>query len=195
MLGRVVEREDRRLAVRTSVPRTLLAALASALAVALGAYLCAGSLVPSVFANPFFSPSARVLVFAAGAAVLFFGFALAFYLGRLFSFRRPIVEVGPGGIVDRSSALGAGFVAWEEVEAVGVRRFLGQRFLAVRVKDAQTLLARQSPPLKRWLMGINRRITGAPVNVPLGALAVREEVLLREIDRHLPRRGRSPGPG
>ena len=163
----------------------LLGALASALFVALGAYLCARSLLPGVFANPFFYIPARVLVFAAGAAtVLFFGFTLAFSLGRLLSWRRPILEVGPDGIVDRASALGAGFVPWEEVEGVGVRRVLWQRFLAVRVRDPRTLLARQGPA-KRWAMCFNQRITGAPINVSLGALAVGEKELVERTARYL----------
>ena len=42
-------------------------------------------------------------------------------------------------------------------------------------------------PAKRWLMGISVRIAGTPVAVPLRALAVREDVLLGEIGRHLRR--------
>ncbi len=117
VLGGTVSREDGRLVVRTSLSRTLPAALASALFVAMGAYLCAGSLLPSLFANPFVSPSSRIFVFVAGAATtLFFGFTLAFFLSRLFSLRRTIFEVSSEGILDRSSALSAGFVPWEKVE-------------------------------------------------------------------------------
>ncbi len=176
-----MSREHRTLVVKADPLRMLLGALASTFFVALGAYLCAGSLLPGVFANPYFYPPARVLVFAAGAAtVLFFGFSL----GRLLYRRRPILEVGPEGMVDHASALGAGIVPWEEVEGVGVRRFLGQRFLAVRVRDPRALLARQGPA-KRWAMRFNQRITGAPINVPLGALAVGERELVERTARYL----------
>ena len=188
MPGGNVERENGRLVVRPSIPTTLLGATGSALFVAAGAYLCAGALVPGVFAEPPASPLSRIVVLTAGAAnLLFFGFALALLLGRLLRPRRPIFEVGPKGILDRASALSAGFVGWEEVEDARVRRFLGYRYLGVRARDARALLARQGP-VKRRLMGLNRRIVGVPVAVPLSALAIREDVLLREIRRHLRRR-------
>ena len=188
MPGGNAEGENGKLVVRPSLPTTLLGVLGSALFVAGGAYLCARALVPGVSAEPPASPLSRIAVLAAGAAgLLFFGFALVFLLGRLLRFRRPILEVGPEGILDRASAVSAGFVGWDEVEDVGVRRFLGHRYLGVRVTDARALLARQGPA-KRRIMGFNQKLIGVPVAVPLSALAVREDVLLREIGRHLGRR-------
>ena len=193
--GGNAEGENGRLVVRPSLPTTLLGVLGSALFVAGGAYLCARALVPGVSAEPPASPLSRIAVLAAGAAgLLFFGFALVFLLGRLLRFRRPILEVGPEGILDRASALGAGFVPWEEVEGARVRRFLGPRLLAVEVRDERALLARQGPA-RRLLMAVNRRILGTPVLVPLGLLAVGEDTLLREIERHLSRSRAARGSG
>lgn len=45
-------------------------------------------------------------------------------------------------------------------------------------------LARQGPA-KRWAMRFNQRITGAPINVPLAALAVGEDELVERAARHL----------
>ena len=184
--------------MRTSPGTMVLGALFSAFAVAMGAYLCAVPLDLVAVANPPASAPARLLFLAAGAAnLLFFGFCLAFYVGRVARFRRPIFEVGPEGIFDRASALGAGFVPWEEVEGTRVRRFLGPRLLAVELRDARALralLARQGPA-KRLFMGVNRRLVGTPVLVPLGLLAVREDALLREIERHLSRRRTGAGRG
>ena len=190
MLGGAAGREGGRLVVRTSPGPLALGALFSAFAVAIGAYLCAAALGLVAVANPPASASARLLFLAAGVPdLLFFGSCLAFYLGRLAHFRRPIFEVGPEGILDRASVLGAGFVPWEEVEGARVRRFLGPRLLAVELRDARALralLVRQGPA-KRLLMALNRRLVGTPVLVPLGLLAVREDTLLREIGRHLSR--------
>ena len=169
----------------------VLGSLGSAFAVALGAYLCAAGLGLVAVANPPSSAPARILFLAAGASdLLFFGFCLAFYLGRIVRFRRPIFEVGAEGILDRASALGAGFVPWGEVEGARVRRLLVSRVLAVEVTDERALLARQGPA-KRLLMCVNRRIAGTPVLVPLGLLAVREDTLLREIEKHLLRSRRA----
>ena len=183
------------LVVRTSVGPMVLGSLGSALAVALGAHLCAAGLGLVAVANPLSSAPARLLFLAAGASdLLFFGFCLAFYLGRIVRFRRPIFELGPEGILDRASALGAGFVPWEEVEGTRVRRLLGSRVLAVEVTDERALLARQGPA-KRLLMGVNGRIVGTPVLVPLGFLDVREDTLLWEIEKHLSRSRGAGGPG
>ena len=187
VVGRAADadRENGRLVVRANLPTTLLGALGATFFVAVGAYLCVGSLVPDMFVEPFAFPSRRIVAFVVGAAdLLFFGFALIFLVGRLFRFRNPIFEVGPDGILDRASALSVGFIPWEEVEDARVRRLLVLGYLAVRVRDARALLTRQGP-VKRRLMGLNQRIIGTPVAVPLSALAVREEELLRKIRRHM----------
>ncbi len=78
-----------------------------------------------------------------------------------------------------------------------MRRFLRPRLLAVELRDARALralLARQRPA-KRLFMGVNRRLVGTPVLVPLGLLAVWEDALLREIERHLSRSRRRTGAG
>ena len=192
MLGGAASREGGRLVVRTSLGTMVLGALGAAFFVALGAYLCAVALGLVAVADP---PASRISFLAVGAAdLLFFGFCLTFCLGRIARFRRPIFEVGPEGILDRASALGAGFVPWEEVEGARVRRCLGPRLLAVEVRDERALLARQGPA-RRLLMAVNRRILGTPVLVPLGLLAVGEDTLLREIERHLSRSRAARGSG
>ena len=209
MLGGNASRDGGGLVVRTSVGPMVLGALFSAFAVALGAYLCAAALGLVAVADPPASAPARLLFLASGASpraprrgrlaagasdLLFFGFCLAFYLGRIVRFRRPIFEVCAEGILDRASALGAGFVPWGEVEGAWMRSFLGQRLLAVEVTDERPLLARQGP-VKHLLMGVNGRIVGTPVLVPLGFLNVREDTLLWEIEKHLSRSRGAGGPG
>lgn len=48
------------------------------------------------------------LVCAVG--VLFFGWGLVHFLGQLLFFWRPILEIGPDGVVDRASGVSVGFV-------------------------------------------------------------------------------------
>jgi hypothetical protein len=197
----VVGREGGRLSVRTSIPRAAFVALGSALFVAAGGLLCgAGLYVPlsllrDAWMLPFAGMSAFTLVVSVLvscfylllglASIVFFGPALIFSLGRLLFFRRPVLEVGPEGILDRASAVGVGFVRWEEVKDVRPAVFHGQRFIAIRVRDEQTLLERQNL-IKRLIMRLNRRyFTGTIANVPLLMLAIPEEELLAEIEPHL----------
>ena len=188
-----ISRESGKLSVRTSIPRTALMALGSALFVVAGGAICAVVLNVLLIETAGMSSLAlavTVLVdsfyLVAGlAAIVFFGFTLLFSLGRLFSFWRPIFEVGPEGILDKASAASVGFVPWEEVKDVRPGTVGGQRFMKVWVKDEQALLQRQNL-MKRLVMRLNRRyLTGTIVNVPLTALAIPEEDLLAEIKPHL----------
>ena len=186
MLGANTKREDGKFVVWSSLLKMLFVAFASTFFVAIGGYLCAGFFVSS-FGPPFSQPLVLVVRMA---DLLFFVFCLVFSLRRVLHFRQPIFEVSPEGVLDRASALGAGFVPWEEVREVEVRWLLAQRVLSVGVRDTRAFLARQSPP-KRWLMGLNTRIVGLPINVPLSALAVRADVLLGEIGRNIRRAKRN----
>lgn len=109
--------------------------------------------------------------------VLFFGWALIHFLGQLLFFRRPVLEIGPDGILDRASGVSVGFVPWEEVGSVEPYRFRGQRFVTIRVENGRELIARQNP-LKRLLIKANRRYfhTGE-INIPLNVLAIPDDEL------------------
>jgi len=197
MSSRVASREGGKLSVRTSIPRTALMALGSALLTAAAGALCATwfvtlpeqaagmSLVLLVVTRLATLPIFVVCL----VGVLLFGWGSIFFLGRLLFFRRPVFEVGPEGILDRASAVGVGFVPWEDVKDVRPAVFHGQRSIAIRVRSERELLERQNP-VKRLLIGINRRYFGsAPIHVPLNALAVPEEELAAEITRYLSLRG------
>ncbi len=44
--------------------------------------------------------------------VVMFGYGVIFCLGHLVFFRRPILELGPEGVINRSNILSPGFVSW-----------------------------------------------------------------------------------
>lgn len=190
-----VSREGGRLSVRTSIPRTALMACGSALLAAGSGAICAAwfvtlpeqaaemSIALLIVARLFTLP----ILIVGLAGVVLFGYGLLFFLGRLLFFRRPVFEVGPDGILDRTSAVSAGFVPWEEVKVVMPGRFgyHNTRILTIRVKNTRRFLERQNP-VKRFVMRVNREyFTGAAVNIPFVGLPISQQQVLAEIEPHL----------
>jgi hypothetical protein len=189
---------DGRLVARVGLPKALLLALGSALFVVCGlgiGYAAVLLVVDApepyrqhVVVSAVYLLVAAVYLLLAVVCVGFFGCGLLFFLGRLVFFWRPALVVGPEGLYDAASALGAGWVRWDEVRGARLLKYGGQPYLALRLRDEAAFLARQ-PPLKRWLMRLNRRrFTGATVNIPTRFLDVDAEELLEEISGHLHRR-------
>lgn len=180
--------------MRASIPKTAFLALGSAFLFAASGAICVGWIVtlPEQIAE---TPSFVLVVFArllvlpiliiGLAGILLFGWGLIFCLGRLLFFWRPALEIGPDGILDRTSAVGAGFVPWEEVKDVTPVYYVGRRMLSVEVENEREFLKRQNL-VKRLFMWLNRRyFTGTIVNVSLDDLAIPEEELLAEIKPYL----------
>lgn len=179
--------------MRISVPKVSFCALGSALFVAVGGFLCSAFLavlLSPAYGEPIFGRVVEVafssIYFLVGiVSVVFFGYTLIFFSIRLLFFWRPVFEVGPEGIVDGSSALGAGFVPWEEVKDVRPATMRGQSFIAITVEDERRLLERQNAA-RRFLMRLNRRhFTGAVINVPQIALSVPQKAILAHIEPYL----------
>jgi hypothetical protein len=188
-----VSREGGRLSVRTAIPRTILMVLGCVLLAVPSAAICAGWLLTLTETSPatplafvIFSRLLSLPIFLiCVAGVVLFGGGLIFFLGRLLTFWRPILEVDAHGILDRASAVSVGFLRWEEVKDVRFANIYGQRYMSIRLENEQQVLARQNP-LKRLLMRINRRyFTKTTANVPMNILAITEEELLTEVQSHL----------
>lgn len=114
--------------------------------------------------------------------VVMFGYGVIFCLGRLVFFRRPVLELGPEGVIDRSNIFSPGFVSWAEIGDAGP---VGGALIGLTLKNERELIRRQNP-LKRLGMRVNSRyFTGCAINIPLTGLPITEEALLAEIKPHL----------
>ena len=96
--------------------------------------------------------------------VLFFGFCGGWILSRLFSHRIALI-LDRNGLLDNSSAIPAGRIAWGEISRVGITTVSDQRFLGIDVRD-RTLLPSSKSEFRRSLDNANAGITGFPVNIP-----------------------------
>lgn len=109
------------------------------------------------------------------ADLLFFGLGLVWSAGALIR-RSPAIIIDDRGIMDHSSAIGAGFIAWGEIAAV---RLVGAHLLILPI-DEPTLLAR-FPAWRRLFYRANSAALGAPIQITSMALSITSEELGRLI--------------
>ena len=114
--------------------------------------------------------------------VLFFGYCAFFALVRLLR-PRPSLVLDERGITDNASATGAGFIAWEEIAAVGMSSMGVNQFLVIIPHDTEAILARQ-PSFKRKIMVANMGLVGSPVAIP-GHTTMPLEEIMRHVQARL----------
>src|SRR5215467_8125472 len=113
------------------------------------------------------------------ASIVFFGLCFGIGVSKL-ARRTPALIIHSSGLLDNGSALSAGFLPWNEIESIFVSSIRNQRFLAIRVRDEEAMLSRQSG-LKAKLMKLNVSLAGAAINIPLTTLPMSLEELIQKI--------------
>ncbi len=103
-------------------------------------------------------------------SILFFGAALVFFLTRLLG-RKPSLFINEEGIIDDSSYVSAGTIAWDEIEDIGITEYSGQQWISIKLRDPQAFLQKQ-PRFKRWLMNLNNTLVDAPIHISQEMLSV-----------------------
>ncbi len=98
------------------------------------------------------------------AGIGFFGLAGGWLLSRLFSNRVSLV-LTQEGLLDNSTALPAGRIAWDQIVRVGITTVEKQRFLGIDVRD-RSLLTSSDSAFRRWIKDSSVALAGYPVNVP-----------------------------
>jgi hypothetical protein len=108
-------------------------------------------------------------------AMAFFGLCGIYAFVKLFD-SSPGLVLDSEGLIDNSSAIAAGRVAWREIRDIQVMAVSGQRFLAFVVDDPGKYLS-QGNVLRRCLVKWNYRLYGTPVFISANALKLRFEDL------------------
>ncbi|MEK3876163.1 STM3941 family protein [Paenibacillus sp. FSL H8-0122] len=109
-----------------------------------------------------------------------FGLGVVVYLFMLLR-RSPLLVADAQGIDDRSSAIPGGRIMWEDIKDIRLIRFSGQKNICVYLADPKAYLARQRG-VKRWLMAINLRLVGTPVNIASQAMRLPLERVYEELE-------------
>lgn len=110
-----------------------------------------------------------------------FGLTLL-YLGDRLIRRKPSLIISDRGIIDNSFYLAAGEILWEDIAGFEVYHYLGQGMLGIRLKDPHLLYNRASG-FKRWMIGVNRKLVPAQINIPRNAVSIPLEKVLEEMVR------------
>jgi hypothetical protein len=149
------------------------------------ALAAAGALAFALVGLQFLSePKDDVSTLLAGIGVAFFGGTLVYLLARIVK-PRPAVVISSRGITDTASALGVGFLAWEEIAEMRVYQQGRQTFLGIMPKDVDALLDRL-PAWQRWVVRDNLASGAAPINIPQVVLPISAVDLLRKINLRRP---------
>jgi len=123
------------------------------------------------------------LVHGMGAVTIaFFGLAGIAWLRKLFD-PAPGLVLDERGLTDNCSALSAGMIPWSDITGFQVRQIQSQRLLYVMLRDPDGYVARCGP-VKRALLGINRRIAASPVALNTVALSIDFDGLVALVEQH-----------
>jgi hypothetical protein len=111
------------------------------------------------------------------------GFVSLYLLVRLIS-RAPSLQLDAEGLRDNASIFSAGFIPWEDIEAVTVYSVGGGRMVGIVLKDNDKFLARLGP-VRRALSSVNIKKGYPLIAIPEMAVSVSADELKRDIERML----------
>jgi len=104
------------------------------------------------------------------AALTVFGLCGIYGITKLFD-NRPGLILDRDGIVDNSSALALGRVAWLDIYEIRVSTISRQKFLTLMVRDPEQYIQRAGL-LVRLLKSGSIGLTGSPINISANALRI-----------------------
>ncbi|MBQ4901866.1 hypothetical protein KB559_23875 [Paenibacillus sp. Marseille-P2973] len=103
-------------------------------------------------------------------SVLFFGICFLFIFKSLFD-TSPVLEIDDGGLLDRTSYVAGGRILWSEVESISIFNVANQLTIGIRLRNPQAFLDSKNG-IQRWLISVNQKLTGAPVNISRPGMTV-----------------------
>lgn len=163
---------DDRIAIASSKVKVGLLTMGASLFVIGGIWLFGIADTQSRY-SPIYVKGASVL------AIVFFGLCGLYGLLKLFD-SSPGLVLDREGIIDHSSGVAAGRVAWREISDVQVVSVSGHRFLAIVVHDPEKYLGKGNAP-GRFFAKLNYKTYGTPIFISANALKVKFEELEKQI--------------
>jgi hypothetical protein len=125
-------------------------------------------------------------ILAAGTAI--FGVVLAWAIFRIVRPGTTLV-IDHDGLIDRTTVIAAGRLAWGEIERVTTFKFMAQKYVGIWVKDVAALTSRL-PAVRARLIEKNVRKGYPPVWIPAAMVATPPQVLADLIALRLARMAR-----
>jgi hypothetical protein len=101
---------------------------------------------------------------------LFFGFALAFGVKKLFD-KKPGLIIDENGITDNSNASSIGLIKWSDITEVKTEQVVSTKFFLVYVKNPNEYIAKPKSRIKRKLLQANMTRYGTPLSITSNTLS------------------------
>lgn len=98
---------------------------------------------------------------AGAVGLLCFGASFIISLLRLFK-PKPLLVINDKGIIDSSSSIGVGFLAWEEIRDAYIMPINHMRYIAIVPHDTEALLNKLSP-YKKLAAELNFKFHDVPI--------------------------------
>lgn len=98
--------------------------------------------------------------------------------------RKPPLIIGKDGITDMSTAFSVGFIPWQEIQSIYVKKICYERFIGITVHDINILTKRVSF-LKKVGIKINLFLNYPPVAINLSTADVEFDEVLELMQKRL----------
>ena len=125
-------------------------------------------IAPPQISNPVIGNPTTIFITGL-ASVIFFGLVAIVVIRKLPDNKAGLI-INEKGIIDNSSGVSAGLVAWSDIEEIKVFQIMSQKFLMFIVKNPQDYISRQTNALKRKGMEMNYKSYGSPISISANAL-------------------------
>ena len=104
------------------------------------------------------------------ASIAFFGLCGLVFAIQIFN-TQPSLVIDPVGIIDRSSAVSAGRVPWQDIREIGITQVENQRCLTFYVIDPQRYIQRGNW-LQQRAKNLNYKLYGSPIHISTNTLKI-----------------------
>ncbi len=162
--------DNQQIIIQLSKKKSLLTLLASLIFVVLGIVIM---LKPVAIGTLLGS---NITFFIGLLSVIFFGLVSLFAFRKLFD-KTPGLIINHQGIVDNSSAVAVGLIAWKDIEKIERISVFGQQMLLIMVKNPHDYLNRLQNAIKHKTAQANYKHYGSPISIAATLLAVDFESL------------------
>lgn len=118
--------------------------------------------------------------------MVFFGTTFIVALIKLLD-KKPGLVIDDNGILDNSSGVSAGLIAWKDIIRIDVKQIISTKFLIIHTTNPDVYLKRVGPG-KSWIMKRNIGLYGSPIAIPSTTLRYDfdklKNLILVELEKH-----------
>jgi hypothetical protein len=113
-------------------------------------------------------------------AVIFFGACGVIAIRKLID-SNPGIIIDQHGIIDNSSGVSNGIIAWSEIEGIKTTQVHNQKFMLLMVTHPEARIESQPGSFKKRMMKINYRMYGTPICISSNSLQCSFDELYKTI--------------